>query len=91
MVSGIQVESFSLAEAEQRGLTAWPIWTKEISRFDWQYDATEVCYLLEGRVTVETGEGRVEVGPGQFVRFPAGLACVWDIHEPVRKHYSFES
>ena len=64
---------------------------REVSRFDWRYDATEVCYLLEGRVTVETDEGRVEIRPGQFVRFPVGLACVWDVHEPVRKHYRFES
>ena len=91
MVSGIQVESLVLAEAESRGITSWPIWTKDVSRFDWQYDAAEVCYLLDGRVTVETDEGRVEIGAGQLVRFPAGLACMWEVHDPVRKHYRFES
>lgn len=24
------------------------IWTKEVSVFPWEYDATETCYVLEG-------------------------------------------
>ena len=30
----------------------WPIWTKEISEFPWEYDLQEMCYLLEGEVIV---------------------------------------
>jgi len=33
--------------------------------------------------------GKVQSGKGDFVTFPEGLSCVWDIKEPVRKHYNF--
>ncbi len=77
-------------ELQKRGVTSWPIWEKEVSRFDWHYDSIEECYLLEGKVIVETDEGQVEFGKGDFVTFPEGLSCVWDIKEPVRKHYNFK-
>jgi uncharacterized cupin superfamily protein len=86
----IKIEKLSDEEKEERGVYAWPVWEKEVSRFPWHYDATEECYILEGRVAVETGPGqRVEFGPGDFVTFPLGLDCVWDVREPVRKHYNF--
>ena len=51
----------------------------------------EECYLLEGQVTVETPDGeKVEFGAGDFVRFPRGLDCVWDISVPVKKHFDFK-
>jgi hypothetical protein len=28
-------------------------------------------------------------GKGDFVTFPKGLSCIWDIKEPVKKHYNF--
>ena len=89
MAGDITIESLSREEAERRGAFSWPVWTKEVSRFDWQYGSTEECYLLEGKVTVETDEGSVTFGAGDFVSFPKGLACVWEVHEPVRKHYRF--
>jgi hypothetical protein len=67
-----------------------PTWTKEKSVFDWQYDSEETCYLLEGQVTVTTDDGeKVEFGAGDLVTFPKGLKCVWDVKQPVRKHYRF--
>jgi hypothetical protein len=76
---------------QERGVLAWPIWEKEVSRFDWYYDSTEECYLLEGKVIVETEAGdTVEFGKGDFVTFPKGLSCIWDIKVPVRKHYNFK-
>lgn len=69
----------------------WPIWEKEVSKFDWHYDDIEECYFLEGKVTVETKDGKkVEFGKGDFVSFPKGLSCVWEIKEPVKKHYNFK-
>ncbi|MGD0947582.1 MAG: cupin domain-containing protein [Candidatus Binatia bacterium] len=78
------------SEAELRGLgvSNWPIWTKEVSKFPWHYDEDETCYLLEGDVTV-TPEGRepVRFGKGDLVTLPKGMSCVWDIRKAVRKHY----
>ena len=73
---------------EQAGVFDWPIWEKEVSRFDWHYDTEETCYLLEGEVAVTTPEGRtVHFGAGDMVYFPAGLSCTWDISVAVKKHF----
>jgi hypothetical protein len=86
----IEVSQPRAQELEDRGVRSWPIWEKEVSRFDWTYDSTEECYLLEGRVIVETKDGEtVLFGKGDFVTFPSGLSCIWDIKEPVKKHFNF--
>lgn len=86
----IKVTRPERATLEEEGVATWPVWEKEVSRFDWHYDDTEECYLLEGRVVVETEDGeKTAFGAGDFVTFPRGLSCVWDIREPVRKHYRF--
>ena len=73
----IEIEKPTTEHLESKGVLSWPIWEKEISRFDWHYDSTEECYLLEGEVVVETEDGkRVEFGEGDFVTFPKGLSCV---------------
>lgn len=87
----IKVEKLSQEELKKRGIFGWPIWTKEVSRFPWSYDSTEECYLLEGAVTVETKDGKaVSFGEGDFVTFPKGLVCTWEIKVPVKKHYNFK-
>jgi uncharacterized cupin superfamily protein len=78
-------------DLEAKGVLSWPIWEKEISRFDWHYDSTEECFLLEGKVVVETeGGDQVVFEKGDFVTFPKGLSCIWDIKAPVKKHYHFK-
>ena len=74
-------------QLEEMGVKSWPIWSCEVSKFDWQYDQPETCYILEGQVTVTAGDQQVSIGPGDLVVFPAGLKCVWDVTQPVRKHY----
>lgn len=72
------------------GVTNWPVWAKEASRFPWQYDCEEVCYLLAGDVTVTPDGGEpVRFGKGDLVTFPAGMSCHWEIHQAVKKHYDF--
>jgi uncharacterized cupin superfamily protein len=46
--------------------------------------------VLEGRVVVTPNGGPpTEIVAGDFVTFPAGMSCTWDVKEPIRKHYSF--
>ena len=86
----IEITKPKMEDIEKEGIMSWPIWEKEISRFDWHYDETEECYLLEGKAVVETDDGeKVQFGKGDFVTFPKGLSCVWEIKEPVKKHYNF--
>ncbi|NEO87279.1 MAG: cupin domain-containing protein [Spirulina sp. SIO3F2] len=89
----IQVTSNpSEAELDRLGVKQWPIWEKEASKFDWYYDESETCYLLAGRVTVTPNGGEpVTFGVGDLVQFPVGMGCVWEIHEAVKKHYSFST
>lgn len=73
-----------------REMKACPIWEKEESVFDWEYDNEETCLLLEGQVEVTTEDGlAVEFGKGDLVTFPKGLKCKWNIKKAVRKHYRF--
>jgi uncharacterized cupin superfamily protein len=86
----VKVKKLGEKDITEMEISSWPIWEKEVSRFDWFYDSTEECYLLEGEVSVETKDGeKINFGKGDFVTFPKGLSCVWDIKKPVRKHYNF--
>jgi len=86
----IKIQRLNQSELKKRDVFSWPIWEKEISCFDWHYDEIEECYFLEGKVDVQTKDGkRVSFGKGDFVSFPKGLSCRWDIKKPVRKHYNF--
>ena len=87
----VEIKKLSKDELQGKGVFSWPIWEKEISRFDWHYDSIEECYILEGKVTVHLGKGEiVQFGAGDFVIFPKGLSCTWEVKEPVRKHYNFK-
>ena len=89
-MSKIKVEKPTKEKLQELGVLAWPIWTKEVSTFDWFYDEPETCYILDGDVVVEEEDGnKVEFGAGDLVVFNEGLKCIWDIKSPVRKHYNF--
>lgn len=74
------------------GVKSWPIWTKEVSEFEWFYDSSETCYFLEGQVVVtpDGGGKPVSFGKGDLVIFPKGMACTWKVVSAVKKHYNFE-
>jgi len=89
-MSEIEVVKPTEAMLDELGVFDWPVWEKEVSNFPWHYDATETCYLLAGSVTVTPAGGdEVTFGAGDLVTFPKGMSCYWEIHEDVRKHYSF--
>lgn len=88
-MSEIIISKLSEAEISERKIRNWPIWTKEISRFDWYYDSDEACLILEGEIMIETANGNFQIQAGDFVVFKKGLQCVWNVIKPVRKHYQF--
>lgn len=83
------IEKLSDVQIAERKIKSWPVWTKEVSRFDWFYDSDEECLFSEGEVTVKTDEGDFTIKSGDFVTFKKGLKCVWDVKKPVSKHYNF--
>ena len=66
-----------------------PIWEKEISEFDYYYDKTEQCLILEGEVDILGKNKKWSFKKGDYVVFPKGLKCKWIIKKPVKKHYNF--
>ena len=88
----VTIEKLNDAEIRGRGIRNWPVWEKEVSTFPWFYDSPEMCLFLEGEVVVtdkDTGK-RYEIRKGDFVTFPADMACTWEVRKPVKKHYRFE-
>ena len=85
----IEISAISKNEISKKGVFSWPIWSCEMSEFDWEYDDKESCYLLEGEVVVSTSLETVKFSSGDFVVFPKGLKCRWKVIKPVRKHYTF--
>lgn len=84
------VSKLKYEEILQMDIKSWPIWTKEVSDFDWYYDSDEECLILEGEIEVETPEGIYTINANDFVTFKKGLSCKWKVKKPVRKHYRFK-
>lgn len=76
---------------DKKGVFNWGTWGCGVSKFPWTYDSAESCYLLSGKVVVTPTDGRAPAsfGTGDFVTFPAGMSCTWDVSEPVQKHFLF--
>lgn len=84
----ILIEQLDDDQLEELGVFNWPIWEKEESKFDWYYSAEERCYIIEGIADIITEFEQITIRTGDFVTFPKGLECVWDINSTVRKYYS---
>ncbi|NOU18941.1 MAG: cupin domain-containing protein [Bacteroidales bacterium] len=89
-MSKVIIDKLSKEEIINRGINKWPIWTKEISKFDWYYESEEECQIIDGEVEVETPDGNYSIKAGDFVTFKVGLKCVWNVKKPIRKYYNFK-
>ena len=78
------------SESEINETRTWGNWSKENSTFDWEYDESETCFILEGKAKVSDANGNsVEFQAGDLVRFEQGLKCTWHIISPIKKKYRF--
>ena len=69
-----------------KGVDAWPEWESEVKEFPWSYDQHEEAYITEGAGTVTPDGGEpVDIKAGDFVTFPKGMSCTWDVTEPMKK------
>jgi len=77
-------------ELQRLDVSSWSVWEKEQSIFPWVYGTEETAYFLEGKVKVTTKAGKIyNIEKGDFVVFPVGLECMWEIIEPVTKRYNY--
>jgi uncharacterized cupin superfamily protein len=80
----------SPAKLEVLGVYDWPVWSKEVSKFPWTYKDQESCYIIKGRIIVTPDGGEPqEFKRGDFITFPQGLSCHWQVVEAVEKYYRF--
>lgn len=78
------------SEEQIKQTQSWGTWSCGVSRFNWTYSDKETCYILEGMVEVTNKNGKVfSFKKGDWVIFPQGMSCVWDVKEAVKKHYKF--
>ncbi len=76
---------------KELGVSSWPIWDCEPSKFPLVFDGQETAYVLEGEIVVTPKGGEpVRIVPGDLVVFPDGLATQWEVVKPLRKHYSYD-
>ena len=85
----IVITKLSENEMIEMGVRSWPIWSCDVSEFDWEYSDEESCLLLDGEVEVKSEFETVRFSAGDFVVFPKGLKCYWKVISPVKKHYTF--
>jgi len=76
-------------EDEKAKMLSQPTWGCGVSKFDWHYDSEETALIIEGEVAVTYDGGSVLIQAGDYVVFPEGLSCVWDVTKPINKHYLF--
>ncbi len=88
-MDNIKISQPDIKDMEAKGVLNWPIWECEVSEFPWTYSVKESCYILNGEIEVTTDVETVSIQPGDFVVFPQGLSCTWNVKAPVRKHYNF--
>ncbi len=75
---------------EKHNIKTWSPWGCDVSTFDWEYSDEEICYILEGFVTVITEDGKkVDIQKGDLVTFPKGMKCKWEVKEKINKVYIF--
>jgi uncharacterized cupin superfamily protein len=56
----------------------------------WTPDRRETIHVLEGSVRIEFGDRLpLEIGPGDIVSFPAGLAMTWYVETPFKELWFF--
>lgn len=70
---------------------SWPVWSKEVSTFEWTYDTKEMAYILQGEAIVTPAGGEpVTIKARDLVNFPKGMQCTWEVTKPIKKHYLLE-
>lgn len=86
----IEIDQPEQEELDEMGVYSWPIWEHDEDKFEWYYDKTETCLIVAGEATIVSEFESITIKPGDFVTFPAGLECIWDIDSAIKKYYSFE-
>jgi len=85
------MKTYKPNNAEIDATNSWDIWSKEPSKFEWEYNEKETCYIIEGEAMVRNIETNEEIKfiSGDIVVFEKGLKCIWEIKQTIKKRYIF--
>lgn len=84
------IKKLTEEELNKMGVKNWLPWSCEPSIFDWEYDEKESCYFKKGKVKIWVDNDKFYlINKGDFVIFPKGLKCKWEVIETVEKVYKF--
>jgi uncharacterized cupin superfamily protein len=86
----IEVDQLDLDDLKELGVKSWPVMEYDEEKFEVFYDKTEQCYIVAGEATIVSEFESITVKPGDFITFPAGIECVWDVDSAITKHYMVE-
>jgi len=86
----IEVDQLDLDELRELGVKSWPVMEYEEEKFEVFYDKPEQCYIVAGEATIVSEFESITVKPGDFLTFPAGIECVWDVDSAIKKYYMVE-
>ena len=59
-MSKIKIEKPTEDKLKKLDVNNWTTWECEESKFDWEYDCDETCYILEGKVKIKSSDETVE-------------------------------
>ena len=93
-----QVEKASANDIKSLNVASWSTWSSSdnpkyaVHKVKAkEYEVNEVCYIDKGKFLItpdNDNDGKaVTVQAGDFVVFPKGFTCTWEVIEPVNKHW----
>ena len=88
MVKVLITSPYSTSIIIQYGMKSWPIWECKPSKFQWNCDDKELCFIIAGQMKISTQNGGTYFKKaGDLVEFPSGLYCEWEVTKSIKKHY----
>jgi len=87
MEEKLEITIMTPSEEEKAFMVMQPVWGCGIGNFNWLYDDKIISWLTEGEATISYGGKSIIIKAGDFVIFPKGLSCSWDVSKPVKKHF----
>ena len=88
VLTGAPETRYRVHATGENGRLSAGVWHAGIGSWRVVYDEWEFCHVLQGRATlIEDGCDPVSVGPGDGFTIAAGFRGIWDVVEPLTKHF----
>lgn len=88
VLTGAPETQYRIYATGENGRLSAGIWHATVGSWRVVYEEWEFCHVLQGRATlIEDGCVPVSVGPGDGFTISAGFRGIWDVVEPLTKHF----